>query len=60
MSQQDRSILVMDVKPGDVIDIQGIATLEVLKKSGQAARLRMTASPDVRIKRQRAEGQKQD
>lgn len=59
MTQQDRSTLVVDVKPGDVLDIHGIATLEVLKKSGQAARLRVTASPDIRIKRKSAEEQKQ-
>ena len=59
MIRLDSTSLVVDVKPGEVIDLQGVATVELVHKSGQIARLRVTASPDIRIKRQRAEGQKQ-
>ena len=59
MTQDNRSALTVDIKSDDVIDLQGLATVELLYKSGnKCARLRITASPDIRIKILREEPKK--
>jgi len=45
------SILLLDVKPGDVVSIdEGRIRLEVLEKSGKLARLRVQAPREVSVK----------
>lgn len=41
--------LTIDMRQGERLEISGPATVELLHKSGQLARLRVTASPDVKI-----------
>ena len=55
MSETKRSCLVIDVKPGEIINLNGPATVELVHKSGHYARLRVSADPDVRIKKQEHE-----
>jgi sRNA-binding carbon storage regulator CsrA len=46
------SFVVIDVKPGEQICIGGhLVTIELLRKTGQLARLRVGAPPQVPIKR---------
>lgn len=60
MSVADRKLssLIIDVRPGERLDVSGSVTVELLHKSGQLARLRVTAPRDVRIVK--AGGDKQD
>ena len=45
--------MVVDLKPGERIVLQGgLVTVELVHKSGQLARLRITAPPEVAIKKQ--------
>lgn len=47
------SFMDIDVKPGDRIMIGGhLVTIELLQKSGQLARLRVGAPPQVPIKKE--------
>jgi sRNA-binding carbon storage regulator CsrA len=47
------SFMDIDVKPGDRILIGGqLVTIELLQKSGQLARLRVGAPPQVPIKKE--------
>lgn len=47
------SFVIIDVKPGDQISIGGhLVTIELLQKSGQLARLRVGAPPQVPIKKE--------
>jgi hypothetical protein len=43
--------LDIDVRPGERIDVSGCASVELIRKSGQLARLRVTAPRDVRIEK---------
>lgn len=52
--------LIIDVRPGERLALSERdgqpsrpVTVELLRKSGQLVRLRVTAPPDVRIERQR-------
>lgn len=49
----DRSSLIVDVRPGERLSISSgdDVQVELVKKSGQLARLRVTASRDVRIEK---------
>lgn len=51
MSVADKKLtsLIIDVRPGERLDVSGSVTVELLHKSGQLARLRVTAPHDVRI-----------
>ncbi len=43
--------LVIDLRAGEEISLSGPARITVIHKSGQFARLRVVASPDVKIER---------
>lgn len=48
-----RTSLVVDVRPGERLAVGGgKVTVELVQKSGQLARLRVTAPSDVKIERQ--------
>lgn len=52
--------LIIDVRPGERLALAGpqqavVATVELVQKSGRLVRLRVTAPPDVRIERERAQ-----
>lgn len=47
--------LVVDIRPGERLSITGAATVEVVHKSGQFARLRVVADRDVSIKKEPAQ-----
>jgi sRNA-binding carbon storage regulator CsrA len=51
---QQLSTLNIDVRLGDRLSFSGMATVELLHKSGQVARLRVTAPRDVRVTRESA------
>lgn len=45
--------MVVDLRPGERIALQGgLVTVELAHKSGQLARLRITAPPEVVIRKQ--------
>ena len=53
----ERSNLIVDVRPGDRLTIaagQDIS-VELVRKSGQLARLRVTAPKDVKIEKKEAD-----
>ncbi|MFO0315383.1 MAG: hypothetical protein ACK50S_00645 [bacterium] len=43
--------LSIDLRVGERIDLSGCASVELVRKSGQLARLRVTAPPEVKIER---------
>lgn len=43
--------LVIDVRPGERLDLGGIVQVELVQKSGQLARLRVTAPRDITIQK---------
>lgn len=49
MTDKKLSSLIVDVRPGEHLDLSGRATVELLHKSGQLVRLRITAPRDVQI-----------
>lgn len=53
----DMSFMVIDLKPGDRILVGGhLVTIELVQKSGQLARLRVGAPPQVPIKKEPPDG----
>lgn len=48
------SSLIIDVRPGEVLALSGIVTVELIQKSGQLARLRVTAPREVTIEKREA------
>lgn len=50
-----RSGLVLDVKLGEFLSIGDVAKVELVQKSGQAARLRITAPADVLVRLHKGE-----
>lgn len=46
-----RSNLIMDIKPGESLDLGGLVRVELVQKSGRIARLKVTAPKDVEIRR---------
>lgn len=52
MPNKKLSSLIIDVRPGERLAISGSVTVELLHKSGQLARLRVTAPPDVIISKE--------
>lgn len=50
-----KSSLVIDVRPGELLDLSGIVQVELVQKSGQLARLRVTAPREVKIEKKCAE-----
>jgi hypothetical protein len=55
LDMQDCSSVVMDVQQGDALQI-GDVMLQVLHKSGRAARIRVTLPRSIKIERLRAHG----
>ena len=54
--QQRESCLILDVRPGEHISLDGARIkVELVRKSGQIARLRVTAPRDVAIKKEKIE-----
>jgi sRNA-binding carbon storage regulator CsrA len=49
MAESKLSSLIIDVRPGERLAMSGRVTVELLHKSGQLARLRVTAPRDVQI-----------
>lgn len=49
MPGQPLSSLIVDVRPGERLALSGQATVELVHKSGQLVRLRVTAARDVQI-----------
>ena len=48
---QESSILLLDVRPGDAVSIDGEKIkVELVEKSGKLARLKFTAPRDVAVK----------
>ncbi len=48
----DRTSLVMDLQPGEAMQLAG-ATVQLVHKSGRAARLRITAPAELKIEKRR-------
>ena len=48
------SSLIIDVRPGETLALSGIVTVELIQKSGQLARLRVTAPREVKIEKRAA------
>lgn len=46
-----KSSLIIDVRPGESLDLSGVAQVELVHKSGQLARLRVTAPREVKIEK---------
>lgn len=44
-----RTNLVIDVRAGECLDLGGVVQVELVQKSGQLARLRVTAPREIRI-----------
>lgn len=52
MADTKPTSMIVDVRPGDRLDLQGgLVTVELVQKSGQLARLRVTAPREVKIKK---------
>jgi len=52
MADAKPTSMIVDVRPGDRLDLQGgLVTVELVQKSGQLARLRVTAPREVAIKK---------
>ena len=47
----ETSSLTVDVRPGEAVRLSSGAEIELIQKSGQLARLRITAPREVRIER---------
>lgn len=57
---QPLSTLTIDVKLGERLAVSGMAIVELVRKSGQVARLRVTAPRDVKIVREPAPEKRRD
>jgi sRNA-binding carbon storage regulator CsrA len=56
MTDTKLSSLIIDVRPGECLAMSDGVTVELLHKSGQLCRLRVTAPKDVRIQKTATEG----
>lgn len=52
--QKPLSTLTIDVRTGERLAVSGMAIVELVRKSGQVARLRVTAPRDVKIVREQS------
>lgn len=52
----DKSCLTIDLRPGESLMLSGEVTVELLRKSGRLARLKVTAPSDVLIGRKPNDG----
>ena len=52
--QQPLSTVTIDVRLGERLAVSGMAIVELVHKSGQVARLRVTAPRDVKIVREQS------
>lgn len=43
--------LNIDLRPGEQVNVSGCASIELVRKSGQLARLRVTAPREVKIEK---------
>jgi len=58
--QQPLSTLTIDVRLGERLAVSGMEIVELVHKSGQVARLRVTAPRDVKIVREPAPEKRRD
>ncbi len=49
-----KTSLIIDVRPGESLDVGGVVQVELVQNSGQLARLRVTAPREVKIKKKDA------
>ncbi len=54
MASTKLSSLIIDVRPGEVLALSDVVTVELVQKSGQLARLRVTAPREVKIVKKNA------
>lgn len=47
---QDSTSLTLDVRPGEYLMVGGNVRVELVQKSGRAARLKVTAPPQIEVK----------
>ena len=59
MSNKQSPGLVIDLRQGECLSLSGVATVELLHKSGQAARLRVVAPREVRIEKLSAQQERE-
>lgn len=52
MTSSKLSSLIIDVRPGERLALSDAVTVELVQKSGQLARLRVTAPREVKIEKQ--------
>ena len=52
----NKSSLTIELKPGEALTLSGEVTVELLRKSGRLARLKVTAPQDVLIGKKTSEG----
>jgi len=45
----EKSVLLIDVRPGEYLELAEMMQVELIQKSGQLARLRVVAPRDVKI-----------
>ena len=50
-TQNDNSRLVIDLRPGESISMSGEGVIEMIHKSGQVARIRISAPRDVKVEK---------
>lgn len=56
MTNQSTTMFI-DIRPGEVLDLDGIVTVELVQKSGQFARLRIHAPLVVSIQKKNADAE---
>lgn len=56
MTDKTVSSLIIDIRQGERLFVDGGVEVELLHKSGQLARLRVTAPRDVRIRKEKGDG----
>lgn len=45
------SVLIIDIRPTEKLVLSGVVTVELLRKSGQLARIKVTAPREVTIEK---------
>lgn len=51
MNEQGVSRKLIDIREGERIDLAGVATVELVHKTGRAARLQISAPRDMKIEK---------
>lgn len=52
MSEQKHTSVILDIRAGESIRVSDLVVVQLLHKSGNQSRLRITASRDLEIKKQ--------